>query len=225
MITWGISANSHDGALAVFKDDQLIFASHSERFSGIKNDPHLDHKMINYAKKLAGEPDLVCWYENPTWKLTRQIYAGQNISECFDDIHIKRYLASYDIHAPIKYGSHHESHAAGAFYTSPFKSCAVLCIDSIGEWNTTSVWKAGPDGLKKVWTQNYPNSIGLWYSAMTQRCGLKPNEEEYILMGMAAYGDKRRLAEHIEEDFFNGTSAKVNLHRGCKWWEIGRAHV
>ena len=138
MITWGISANSHDAALAVFDNDQLLFASHSERFSKIKNDPHLDHKMVNYAKKLAGEPDLVCWYEAPKLKFTRQLYARQNVLECFDDIHIKNYLASYGIHAPIKFGSHHGSHAAAAFYTSPFDTCAVLCIDSIGEWNTTT---------------------------------------------------------------------------------------
>ena len=218
MITWGISAGSHDAALAVFEDDRLIFASHSERFSKLKNDPNLSHKMISYAKKLAGEPDLVCWYEDPKLKLTRQLYAGQNILECVNDTNIKRYLDSYNIHAPIKFGSHHKSHAAGAYYTSPFDTCAILCIDSIGEWNTTTIWKAGPKGLKKVWTQNYPNSIGLWYSAMTQRIGLKPNEEEYILMGMAAYGDKHRLAERIENDFFTGTKAKINLHRGCTWW-------
>lgn len=223
MIIWGISANSHDAALAVFDNNQLLFASHSERFSGQKNDPHLNHKLVHYAKSLAGEPDLVCWYENPLLKFTRQIYAGQNIGECFNDIHIKNYLDSYGIHAPIQYGSHHESHAAAAFYTSPFSSCAVLCIDSIGEWNTATIWKADKDkGLKKVWSQNYPHSIGLWYSAMTQRVGLKPNEEEYILMGMAAYGDKHRLAERIEEDFFGGTftktQTKINLHRGCLWW-------
>ena len=218
MITWGISANSHDAALAVFDNDQLLFASHSERFSGVKNDPHLTHKLVKYAINLVGEPDLVCWYENPYKKFTRQIYARQNLKDCWRDIHIKNYLASYGIHAPIKYANHHKSHAAGAFFTSPFDSCAVLCIDSIGEWNTTTIWKAGPNGLKKVWTQNYPNSIGLWYSAMTQRIGLKPNEEEYILMGMAAYGDKHRLAERIEEDFFNNTKTKINLHRGCKWW-------
>lgn len=63
MITWGISANSHDAALAVFDNDQLLFASHSERFSGIKNDPDLDPRLVTYAKRLAGEPDLVCWYE------------------------------------------------------------------------------------------------------------------------------------------------------------------
>jgi len=215
MITWGISANSHDGALAVFDDDRLLFASHTERFSGLKNDPHLNQKIVKYAIQLAGEPDLVCWYEDPNWKFTRQLYAGQNIKECWHDRNIKNYLASYGIHAPIKYSNHHEAHAAGAFFTSPFDSCAVLCIDSIGEWNTTTIWKAGPNGLKKVWSMNYPNSIGLWYSAMTQRCGLKANEEEYILMGMAAFGDKNRLAERIENDFFN---TKINLHRGCKWW-------
>jgi carbamoyltransferase len=225
MITWGISANSHDGALAVFEDNELIFASHTERFSGIKNDPYLNHKIIRYARRIAGEPDMVCWYENPLLKFTRQVYAGQEIINNWKEANIRNVLSEYDIKAPIFVSKHHESHAAAAFYTSPFDTCAVLCIDGIGEWTTTSIWQANTkDGLKKVWSYNYPNSLGLWYTAMTQRVGLNPNEDEYILMGMAAYGDPNRLKARIEEDFFeymiplNGFRLKQNLHRGCLRW-------
>lgn len=224
MITWGISANSHDGALAVFDNNELVFASHTERFSRVKNDPYLNTEIVQYAISLRGNPDLVCWYENPLLKFTRQVYAGQGVFNNWKETNIKKCLREFGITAPIVYGNHHESHAAGAFYTSPFDSCAVLCIDSIGEWTTTSIWKADEKGLKKLWTNNYPDSLGLWYSAMTQRVGLKPNEDEYILMGMAAYGDPNRLKSQIEKEFFKDTDPynafkiRQNLHRGCREW-------
>ena len=220
MITWGISANSHDAALAVFSNDGLEFASHSERFSGVKNDAHLNFKLIDYAKQW-GEPDEVVWYERPFRKTLRQLRAGQGWN--YNENNIKRYLSNYGINAPIKYTSHHHSHAAAGYYTSPFTDATVVCIDSIGEFETLTVWEGNGDKLKKIHSQGYPNSVGLWYSAMTQRIGLKPNEDEYILMGMAAYGDPQRLWNDIYEmfDYVDGPNIKFkeNLHRGCKQWK------
>ena len=219
MITWGISANSHDAALAVFTDDGLEFASHSERFSGIKNDAHLNDKIINYAQQW-GEPNEVVWYERPFIKSLRQLKAGQGFK--FRENNINHYLRSYGIHAPVRFVSHHYSHAAAGYYTSPFSEATVLCIDSIGEFETLTVWQAKGDQLKKIYSQKFPHSIGLWYSAMTQRIGLKPNEDEYILMGMAAYGDSRIYRHQIMHDFFESTTLPIkfkhNLHRGCNWW-------
>ena len=221
MITWGISANSHDAALAVFSDNGLEFASHSERFSGIKNDPHLNADLINYAKQW-GEPDEVVWYERPFKKSIRQLRAGQGWR--FGENNIKKYLLGYGITAPISYSSHHLSHAAAGYYTSPFSNATVICIDSIGEFETLTVWSAKNDILNKVYSQGYPHSVGLWYSAMTQRVGLKPNEDEYILMGMAAYGNPKRFYNDIEQDFFDyvrqgEVRLKHNLHKGCRWWK------
>ena len=223
MITWGISANSHDAALAVFSNDGLEFASHSERFSGVKNDPHLNDKLVAYAKQW-GEPDEVIWYERPLVKTLRQLRAGQGLR--LGENNIRRYLRSYGITAPIKYTDHHLSHAAAGFYTSPFSEACCVCIDSIGEFDTLTIWHGKEGRLKKVYSQRYPHSVGLWYSAMTQRVGLKPNEDEYILMGMAAYGDPHRLFMDILNDFIDkegiGYSPKIklkhNLHRGCRWW-------
>ena len=231
MITWGISANSHDAALAVFSDDNLEFASHSERFSGVKNDAHLNKDLINYAKRW-GEPDEVVWYERPLVKSLRQFRAGQGIK--LKENNVKRYLRSYGINVPIRYIDHHLSHAAAGYYTGPFEEATVLVIDSIGEFETITIWNADKaKGLKQIYSQSYPHSIGLWYSAMTQRVGLKPQEDEYILMGMAAYGDPLRLFNEILQDFFHqfdedsfkqiffetpDVKLKHNLHRGCKWW-------
>ena len=220
MITWGISANSHDAALAVFSNDGLEFASHAERFSGIKNDAHLNFKLIDYAKQY-GEPDEVVWYERPFRKTLRQIRAGQGFN--FRENNIKRYLKGYGINARIKYTGHHHSHAAAGYFTSPFTDATIVCIDSIGEFETLTVWEGNGTKLKQVYSQGYPNSVGLWYSAMTQRIGLKPNEDEYILMGMAAYGDPNRLWDDMYEMFQYVDGADIrykdNLHRGCKYWK------
>ena len=187
MIIWGISANSHDAALAVFEYKrkglgpnyslELKFASHSERFSGIKNDAHLNKELIDYASQW-GEPDEIIWYEKPFVKTLRQFRAGQGWNYRENDI--KKYLNSYGICAPIRYTGHHHSHAAAGYYTSPFSDATVVCIDSIGEFETLTVWEGKGDKLKQTYSQGYPHSVGLWYSAMTQRVGLKPNEDEYI---------------------------------------------
>ena len=216
MIIWGISANSHDAALAVFKDSKLIFASHSERFSRVKNDAHLCAKLIDHAVSLAGIPDLVCWYETPILKSLRQLFAGQGLK--FRENNIKRYLEQHGITADIVYIDHHLSHAAAAYYTAPWSDCAVLCVDSIGEFTTTSVWHDKSHALEPVSRRRYPNSLGLFYSAMTQRVGLKPQEDEYILMGMAAYGDPDRLYDRMMSSFFDYRGLKVNLHRGAMGW-------
>ena len=126
------------------------------------------------------------------------------------------------------------SHAAAGYYTSPFNEATVVCLDSIGEFDTFTIWNADKtNGLRKIYSQQYPDSVGLWYSALTQRIGLKPQEDEYILMGMAAYGDPHRLFDDILQDFFHPMNydgwltlfndkprvkLKHNLHRGCKWW-------
>jgi carbamoyltransferase len=220
MITWGISANSHDAALAVFDDDQLLFASHSERFSGTKNDAHLHKDLIDYALDL-GRPDHVFWYENPIVKSIRQLYAGQGLR--FKENNIREYLNSYSITADYTVLGHHESHAAAGFYTSRYEDAAVLVIDSIGEFDTTTIWSADSKGLKKIWSKRYPYSVGLFYSAMTQRIGLKPNEEEYILMGMAAYGNPEKYLSAFEKDIFRydqdgNIVFRHNFHKGCRWF-------
>jgi carbamoyltransferase len=221
MITWGISAASHNAALAVFNNDKLVFASESERFSKLKNDLDLSYELIEYARTF-GEPELVCWYERPWLKTLRQLTAGQG----WQDNNVKEYLRKFNIRAPIKTFSHHRTHAAAGYYTSGFDNACVLVIDAIGEFECTTVWHAQSKDLIKQSSLDYPNSLGLFYSAMTQRCGLKPNEEEYILMGMAALGDPSRLTRDLLRDFVNLPNddyqhpyrIRQNLHRGCTWW-------
>ena len=220
MITWGISANSHDAALAVFVDKKLVFASHSERFSRLKNDPDLSLALVNYALQW-GSPDEVIWYEKPLLKTLRQFQAGQGI-KIFEN-NIKRYLKKYGIRSPIHYVDHHLSHAAGGYFTSGYNDATVICIDAIGEYETYTIWKGYKDKLDKVHSESYPDSLGLWYSAMTQRIGLKPNEDEYILMGMSAYGKPTYAKDILDDHFLEIPSKhrpilkmKQNFHRGCQ---------
>jgi carbamoyltransferase len=216
VVIWGISANSHDAAITVIEDKEILFASQSERYSGVKNDAHLNSGIVIDAKRY-GEPDLVVWYETPWLKSLRQLRSGQGwISN-----NVRKYLNQYNISAPFTTVGHHHSHAAGGYYTSNFDEAAILVIDAIGEFDTTTIWYGKGTKLEKKFSIKYPHSLGLWYSAMTQRVGLKPNEEEYILMGMAAYGDPFKYAPTMLEDFFDSKhmlKLNHNLHRGCMWW-------
>ena len=235
MIRWGITANSHDAALAVFDGTKLLFAAHSERSSGIKNDKLLNDEIISQAL-LLGDPREIHWYENDFTKRLRQIKAGQ-YKTAFTKETPATTLLNLGIdttlfpnidpftNRTLTYHSHHRSHAAAGYYTSPYKDAAVLVIDSIGEFETLTAWHGKGDKLTKKFSQSYPHSIGLWYSAMTQRIGLKPNEDEYILMGWAAIGDPNKYYYEILRDFFEPLeygSLKVkfkwNLHRGCREW-------
>ena len=206
MIIWGINADNHDASIAVVDSESknILFAGHAERYSRIKNDSHLNNGLINDAMGW-GAPDQIVWYENPWGRRARYIRAGQykNLLEPFP----KTYLKQFGITAPIAYSDHHQSHAAGGFFTSGFNEATCVVIDAIGELTTASVWHAKGRELKKIWSTRYPTSLGLFYSSITQLVGLKPNEEEYILMGMAAHGKNTFDLEHLLE---------LNLHRGAR---------
>ena len=177
----GISEGFHDAAMCVLIDNKIYHASHSERFSRLKNDKWIHKKQFPYMKSKP----VVAYYEKPLWKNLRRLYAGQKWQS------VDR---QYDVSFP-----HHKSHAAAGYYTAPFDDCNVLVIDSIGEWDTVSIWEGKDNKLKKIKSWKYPYSLGLLYSAITQRIGLKPNEDEYITMGMAAYGEPKYDMEYLLE--------------------------
>ena len=188
-----------------------MFASHSERYSRIKNDKNLNTKLL-YDALAYGTPQKIFYYEKPLLKLTRQIYAKQwpTVNRLIRGACNGRLLADHIKHdlgfhfnTELRQHniSHHLSHAAGAYYTSKFRDATVVVIDAIGEWEVFTIWEAKGSKLKKIHAQYFPHSIGLFYSAMTQRCGLKPNEEEYILMGMSAFGDPDKYYKEIKDTF------------------------
>ena len=220
MLTFGISANEHDAALAVIEGAQILFASHAERYSRRKNDPHLHPDLVAEALRY-GAPDQIVWYERPLLKRTRKLHAGQFDTAMRTDG--AAYLRGrFGLTAPVACVGHHASHAAASFFTSSFEEAAVVVVDAIGEWTTVSVWEGRSQTLRCLWRQRYPHSVGLLYSAFTQRCGFKPNEEEYILMGLAAHGEPK-FVDIIREDLIEDTPPprfrlKANVHRGVLWW-------
>jgi len=225
MIIWGMVGNSHDASLAVFDDDELYWASLAKDFSGVPNDPHYNWTQIEVARQSFGPPQKVIWYERPFLKTLRQWRAGQGW--LYKENDIRAYLSDWGIKCKIEYTQHHESHAAYAYYTQPHDDCAVVCLDSIGEFETLTVWHGKNNKLKKIHSQGYPHSLGLFYSAMTQRMGLVPQRDEYLVSQWAKKGDPKRLLKimrdeiiHVDHDKTNPQEIlmKENMHRGCMWW-------
>ena len=211
----GINALNHDAAITLIEDDKILFAAHAERYSGIKNDSNLNKRMFQDMEQY-GEPDYVVYFERPWIKKQRQFIAGQH-SEVFSlknlpQNHLDEVMGGkYSID---EYVDHHLSHASSTYFTSPYTESAVVVIDAIGEFDTISIWYANGTKLEKRWSQTYPHSLGLWYSAMTQRLGLKPQEDEFILMGMAAWGMPNKSLQRQVKKLMN-----KNLHRGCMDWD------
>lgn len=194
----GINGLNHEASVSVIRSDgEILFSSASERFSKIKNDIFLDESLMSYVMDKYN-PTKIFWHENPVKTNLRKIITGEKIKE-----RPSKYLKKFTNINPI-YTNHHLSHAASGFSTSKFNNACVLVIDGVGQFTTTSIWYASYDGkkckyklLKKYY---YPNSLGIFYSFFTQRVGFKPNEEEYIMMGLSAFG-KSVLVDQLRNDF------------------------
>ena len=185
----GINCMNHDAAMAVVDiqgGGDILWAAHAERYSKVKNDHYLNWAIVNEAMTY-GPFDKVVYYEKPLLKKTRQLYAGQYDAAFSYTEMPQRHCAMFGIKID-DFVLHHDSHAAAGFFTSPFDEAVVLTVDAIGEWDTVSISTAVGNKIERKETIKYPHSLGILYSAFTQRCGLKPAEEEYILMGMSAYG-------------------------------------
>ena len=204
----GVSCLNHDAAISVIEDGEILFAAHSERYSRIKFDELLNDDIVNEALSY-GEPDKIAYFEHPWHKKLRQIQAGQ-YREVFQlDNTPKSYLKRWFDTSKITYTPHHLSHAAGGYFTSPYDDACIVAIDAIGEWDTISVWYGKGENIIKRHSVKYPHSLGLFYSAITKRLGLKPQEDEYITMGMAAWGNKR---EDVRDEI--KSLLECNLHCG-----------
>ena len=217
----GLSCGFHDAAVSVIDSSgNIVFAGHSERYSKHKHDDNLCVSIITDALKYT-ENYQIHYYERPVLKYLRQLVAGQK--PIFANLNVKNIIGAGNMellgNKKVYTHNHHLSHAAAGFQTSPFDDATVVIIDAIGEFDTITIWHAEYDSdtgkaeYKKLWSQSYPHSIGLFYSAMTDSVGLRPMDEEYILMGMAAYGtpkvDLTKLVANETKLTFN-----YNLHKG-----------
>ena len=221
----GISCGFHDAAVSLIDcNGNILFAGHSERYNKQKHSKNICHELIDDAIKYAEGSDIdVHYYEKPWLKYARQWWTGEKPK--WSSLNAKNIigtdiLSKLDSNNLITHG-HHLSHAAAGFQTSPFREATVVVIDAIGEFDTITIWGAyyDQDGIARymrLWRNTYPNSIGLFYSAMTKRVGLKPLDEEYILMGMSAYGKPYHTSKMFDSFIRNTENAsfKENLHAG-----------
>jgi len=207
MIILGINETSHDASVSLLKDGEILFAGHAERYSKKKNDWYNNKEIILDALNY-GTPDAIAYYEKPWLKKSRIMLKGGAAD----------WKPNFPIDVPVHYFKHHHSHAAAGYYTSTFNDACIVVLDAIGEYNTSTIWIGEGDKIRLKYKQNYPVSFGLFYSAFTQLVGLMPNQEEYIMMGMAAYGDWKRYYKEVDEYFPKHDQQKYNFHKGIHDW-------
>ncbi|AUX45959.1 hypothetical protein SOCE26_074610 [Sorangium cellulosum] len=222
----GISAFYHDSAAALLKGGELVAAAQEERFSRKKQDSRFPGNAILACLKQAGisigDLDRVAYYEKPSLKFERLLrtylsFAPRGFRTFVTDMphwltdklyvgsELKRQLRALggtpESRIPgVSFFEHHQSHAASAFFASPFQRAAVLCVDGVGEWATTSVWRGNGASLEPLWVLDFPHSIGLLYSSFTYFCGFKVDSGEYKLMGLAPYGRpiyRDKILDHL----------------------------
>lgn len=206
MIILGISCYYHDSAAALIKDGDIIAAAQEERFTRKKHDQDFPRKSIDYCLNAAGitiqNVDLVAFYDKPFLKFERLLesylaYAPKGLLSAWKGLPIwikdKLWISDkiktelgYD--GKLIFPEHHQSHAASAFFPSPFNESAILTMDGVGEWTTTSLAYGHDNKFEILAEQHFPHSLGLLYSAFTYYTGFKVNSGEYKLMGLAPYG-------------------------------------
>lgn len=219
----GISAGFHDAAASIIDTNgNILFAAHSERYSKLKNDPGISPDLIKELQQY--DITDVAYYERPWLHNLQKIRSGQRPFGAWKaSTALGQELGSNFIEGKRLHSfPHHLSHAAAGFQTSPFDRAAVVVIDAIGEFDTISIFTAEFDSrdcahYRRVWSQSYPHSIGLFYSAVTEHVGLKPMEDEYITMGMSAYGQGRGVWRQMKDLYVKDASQVLfrdNLHMG-----------
>jgi carbamoyltransferase len=221
----GLSAYYHDSAAALLKDGQIVAAAQEERFTRKKHDAGFPRRAIEYCLDEAGVSlagiDAVIFYDKPLVKFERLLetylsYAPNGFRSFLAAMPVwlkeklllkdtlKRELAELGDCSKkqlprLLFSEHHKSHAASAFYPSPFERAAVLCLDGVGEWATTSAWQAEGKSIEPLWEIDFPHSLGLLYSAFTYFTGFKVNSGEYKLMGLAPYGEPKYVQTILDK--------------------------
>ena len=215
----GISAFYHDSAAALVVDGEIVAAAQEERFSRKKHDPGFPVMAIDYCLKQAGltpeQLDFVGFYDKPFLKFERvletflgvvpagfipfakfipvwlkqKLYLPRELNNGLNNRYRKRYV----------FTDHHESHAASAFFPSPFEEAAILTVDGVGEWATASFGKGQANRIELTHELHFPHSLGLLYTAFTYFCGFRVNSGEYKLMGLAPYGEPKYVDLILDE--------------------------
>ena len=227
----GVSAFYHDSGSALIKDGEIVAAAQEERFTRIKNDSGFPSKAINYCLEEAEinmeEISAIVFYDHPYHTLERIIASQISVYPKGADVWREAFpkWVQTKLHIPdlireelnwqgdIHFAKHHLSHAASAFYPSPFKKAAILTVDGVGEWATATIGYGEGNDIHILKEMKFPHSVGLLYSAFTYYTGFKVNEGEYKLMGLAPYGEPvyaDLIKEHIVDIHEDG-SISLNM--------------
>ena len=208
----GLSAYYHDAATALLRESEIVAAAQEERFSRKKNDERFPRQAVEFCLHFAGisaeQLDAVVFYDKPITKFTRMLETYLTVAPrgltTFPRVlpgwlgeklnlrkTIRAELPGLRADCPILFTEHHQAHAASAYYPSPFEEAAILTIDGVGEWATTTIGRGQGDTIEPLLELRFPHSLGLLYSAFTAYCGFRINSGEYKLMGLAPYGEPR----------------------------------
>lgn len=214
----GLSALYHDSAAAIVRDGEIVAAAQEERFSRKKHDPRFPKHAINYCLEEAfveaDDLDAVVFYDNIALTIDRAVRSLAQVAPRGEEQWLKAAPALLGVKTrisamirdalkadvPTWFTEHHYSHAASAFYPSPFERAAILTLDGVGEWATTTIGRGDGESIDLIEEIRYPHSLGLLYSAVTYFCGFKVNSGEYKLMGLAPYGEPKfatTIREHL----------------------------
>lgn len=229
----GVSSYYHDSSVCLFKNNRLVFACEEEKFTGIKHDSGFPHNTIKYILSnfniKISDIEMVCYYEDPKIKMERvldnckkQLFTNpfyvfktlhkflKNRSELNDEIR--------KLGGKVFYSKHHDSHLYYSTFSSPFKESINISIDGVGEKDTATYSKLIGGKINPQTISEYPHSVGLFYSAMTAFLGFKPNEGEYKVMGLSAYGSPKKYSKVLKEliQFVDG---KIICDMSCFNWD------
>src|SRR6056300_208995 len=233
MIKLGISAFYHDSAACITMGNTVMAAAEEERFTGIKHDSSFPKNAIKWLLRSTvtdiKQIQEVHWYENPERKDDRvkTIFNKRPIKTFFLRQRYKKdrknnspeaLLKSIGYTGKIIYHDHHYSHAAFSYFTSPYRDAAILTIDGVGEWETTTISRGRGNKIEKLVSIDFPNSLGMLYSTITSYLGFRPNEGEYKVMGLAPYGDPSGYYEKLEKVLYTTTN-KFYLYQKYFTWE------
>jgi carbamoyltransferase len=216
----GISAFYHDSAAVLLREGQIVAAAQEERFTRIKNDPDFPQRAMEFCLRAgglsAGELDAVVFYDKPVLKFTRLLETYLAVApggwRTFPEVlsnwlggkldlrkTIREELPGLRKECPILFTAHHQAHAASAFHPSPFTEAAIVTIDGVGEWATTTIGQGKGHRIDILKEIRFPHSLGLLYSAFTDYCGFRINSGEYKLMGLAPYGEPKYAEVILKE--------------------------
>lgn len=250
----GVSCFYHDSAACLIIDGKIIAAGAEERFSRQKHDSGFPHQAIEFCLKKSGlainEIDAIAFYEKPIWKFERIVSqhlthfprslktfmetTGSWLNQKLDIKNIIKKELNY--WGKVYFVPHHLSHAASSYYLSKFNKAAIITIDGVGEWATTTIGYGKGDEITLDQEIRFPHSLGLLYSTLTAYLGFKVNNDEYKVMGLAAYGNPEKFSKEIDQLIRTNSDGSYTLnmdyfdfdwarHMPSPQMEIGRAHV